>query len=286
MSWPIVRVTLQSLRWQIGWYGVGLAIYAAFMIWLFPVFQDALSVMASEYPPEILVFFGASGNLADPRVFIQVEYFSFVPVILVIYGVVAGTGLLAGDEGRGTLEQLLAQPISRTAVYLSRTTALFGGIVLILSINGIGWFASVPFVDLGDVGVTAFLGGTLGTVPLVAAFAGTSIFLAAISPTRGSAAGIAAALAVVSYLLSSFAQAIGAIAWMRWFTPYWYSDSHQVLTLGVVWWHQAVLILLAAGMLGAGWLAFCGREIGAGVWQPRAVIRGWRSVTASGSSGR
>lgn len=277
MNWPIALVTLIRLRWQIGWYGGGLAVYAALMVWLFPVFQDALGVMASEYPPEIMAFFGASGDLANPRVFIQVEYFSFVPIILVIYSVVAGTGMLAGDEGRGTLEPLLAQPVSRTSVFWSRTAALAAGLGLILAINSIGWLASVPFVDLGDVSILAFIGGTLAPLPLVAAFAGMSILLAAVAPARGTAAGIAAAVTVVSYLVSSLALAIEAIAWMRWFSPYYYSDSHRILTEGVVWWHQAALVGLAIVSLSAAWLAFRGREIGAGVWQPGAIARGWRA---------
>lgn len=277
MNWPIARVTLRGLRWQIGWYGGGLGVYAAFMVWLFPVFQDALGVMASEYPPEIMAFFGASGDLANPRVFIQVEYFSFVPVILVIYSVVAGTGLFAGDEGRGTLEPLLAQPVSRTSVFVSRTAALAGGLGLILAVNSLGWLASVPFVDLGDVGITAFLGATFAPLPLVAAFAGMSILLAAIAPARGTAAGIAAAIAIVAYLLSSLALAIEAISWMRWVSPYYYSDSHRILTEGLVWWHQAVLVGLASATLTVAWLAFRGREIGAGVWQPGAIARGWRA---------
>jgi len=271
--------TLRGLRWHITWYGVGLALYAAFMVWLFPVFEDALGAVAAEYPPEIMAFFGATGDLTNPRVFMQVEYFSFAPIILVIYGVVCGTGLLAGDEGRGTLEPLLAQPISRTAVYLSRVAALLGGLLLILAVNAIGWAASVPSVDLDDLRLLPLLWSTLMVVPLVMAFAGVAIMLASVSPSRGSAGGIVAALAIVAYLVASFAQAIEAIAWMRWTTPYFYSDSHQVLTEGVVWWHQAVLLALAGGTLLLGWLGFCGREIAAGVWQPGAVGRGWRAVT-------
>ncbi len=278
MSRPIVLNTLQGLRWQVTWYGMGLALYAAFMIWLFPAFEDALGTMTAEYPPEILAFFGASGDLADPRVFIQVEYFSFAPIILVIYGIMAGTGLLAGDEGRGTLEPLLAQPISRTSIFISRLLALVAGLLLILAVNALGWILSVPFVDLGDLGLLSFLGATLVALPSVMAFAGLGILVASVSPTRGSAGGILAVLAIMAYLISSFALAIDTISWMRWLSPYFYSDSHRLLTDGMVWWHQGALAGLAALSLTLGWLGFCGREIAAGVWQPRAIMRGWNIV--------
>ncbi|MDA0815315.1 MAG: ABC transporter permease subunit [Chloroflexi bacterium] len=278
MSPPIIVNTLRGLRWQVTWYGIGLALYAAFMIWLFPIFEGAFATVAAEYPPEIMAFFGASGDLANPRVFIQVEYFSFAPIILVIYGTMAGTGLLASDEGRGTLKPLLAQPISRTSIFFSRLLALVAGLFLILAVNALGWILSVPFIDLGDTGLLSFLGATLVAIPLVMTFAGLGLLVASISPTRGSAGGILAVLAIVAYLISSFALAIEAISWMRWLSPYFYSDSHRLLTEGIVWWHQGVLTGLAVLSVTLGWLGFCGREIAAGVWQPRAIMRGWDIV--------
>lgn len=274
MNRAIFLNQLRGLRWQIVWYGVGLALYATFMVWLFPTFKDAIGDF--EYPPEILAFFGATGDLANPRVFVQVEYFSFAPIILVIYGVMAGTGMLAGDEGRRTLEPILAQPVSRSTVFVSRGAALLCGLLLILAVNMLGWLSSVPFIDLGDMTMLTVAGATLVAVPLVAAFAAGGMLVAAIAPTRGSAAGVMAVAAILSYLVSSLAQAIEPIAWMRWLSPYYYSDSHLVLTTGVVWWHQGLLVAAAviAGVL--AWLAFRGREIDAGIWQPGAILRGWR----------
>src|SRR5690606_29581707 len=119
---------------------------AAAMVLLFPTFQEVLE--DTEYPKEFLEFFGGAGDMGDPRVFLQTEYFSFVPIILVIYAVIGGTGLFAGDEGRGTLETTLAQPISRSRLYWSRVAALFAGLLMICGINSLGWVVSVPFVDL------------------------------------------------------------------------------------------------------------------------------------------
>jgi ABC-2 type transport system permease protein len=276
MSRAIFLNQLRGLRWQVVWYGLGLAFYAAFMVWLFPFFKEAIGDF--EYPAEFLAFFGGTGDLADPRVFVQVEYFSFAPIILVIYGVMAGTGMLAGDEGRRTLEPVLAQPVSRSTVFVSRAAALMCALLLIVAVNALGWITSVPFVDLGDMTLLVALGATLAAVPLVAVFAALGLLLAAVAPTRGSAAGVMAVGAILAYLVSSLAQAIEPIAWMRWLSPYYYSDSHQVLTFGVVWWHQGVLVGLAVVAGTLAWLAFRGREIDAGVWQPGAIMRGWADL--------
>lgn len=273
MNLAILRRALFDLRWHIFWYGIGIAAYAAIMVLLFPTFEGFLS--ETEYPEEFLQFFGGVGDMGDPRYFLQLEYFSFAPVILMIYGVIAGTGLLAGDEGRGTLETTLAQPIARGALFWSRVTALLLGLLAICALNTIGWFISVPFVDLGDLDLFTLAWASFAVVPLVAAFSGCSVLVAAIAPNRSTAGGLMAAFAITSYLVASFANTIEVIEWMRWLTPYYYADTTQLLSDGLVWWHQAVLLGLTVVTFGLGWSAFNAREIGAGTWQPRAIARGW-----------
>lgn len=270
----IVRRAVFDLRWHIGWYGIGLAIYGGLVVWLYPTFKDLLDEV--QYPEEILAFFGAGTDLGDPATFMTTEYHSFAPIIMIIFAVVSGTGLLAGDEGRGTLETLLAQPVSRVAVFLSRALALGLAAIAICALTTLGWLGSVPFVDLGTLGLGTLMVSSFAVLPVMFAFGAIAMLLGAIAPSRGMAAGIMTAIAIASYLISSFAQTIEAIQWMQWFSPYYYSDGPRVLTEGVVWWHQGALLGLAALALGVGVLAFRGREIQAGTWQPSAIARGWR----------
>jgi ABC-2 type transport system permease protein len=270
----IVRRAIFDLRWHIGWYGLGLAFYGGLVAWLYPTFKGLLNDV--QYPEGILKFFGAGTDLSEPATFMTTEYHSFAPIIMIIFAVVSGTGLLAGDEGRGTLETLLAQPVSRAAVFLSRAIALGLSTVAICALTTLGWLGSVPFIDMGSLGLGTLMISSFAVLPVIAAFGAMAMLLGAIAPSRGIAAGIMTAVAVASYLISSFAQTIEAIQWLQWFSPYYYSDGPRVLTDGVVWWHQAALLAFAALTLGLGVLAFNGREIQAGTWQPRAIARGWR----------
>ncbi|MCK9487401.1 MAG: ABC transporter permease subunit [Dehalococcoidia bacterium] len=283
MNASLVRRSLVDLRWHIAWYGVGLAIYAALMVLLYPTFEEFLRDV--EYPEGFLDFFGGAGaNLSTPEGFITTEYFSIAPVIMIIYAVVSGTGMLAGDEGRGTLEILLAQPISRFRLFASRVAALLLGAVLIGLVNTLGWLLSVPFVDVGDtLGLGDLVFATFAALPVVTFFGALAMLLGAIAPSRGTAAGILAALVIVTYLLASFSQTIEALEWTRNVNPYWYSDGARALTEGVVWWHQGLLLGGAAILMALAAVAFAGREIDAGVWQPSALARGWR-LTSGGAS--
>ncbi|MEX1022831.1 MAG: ABC transporter permease subunit [Dehalococcoidia bacterium] len=277
MNGAITGRTLRDIRWHVVWYGLGLALYAALMVWLFPTFREV--VADAEYPDELLAFFGTEGDLTEPANFLTTEFFSFAPVIFMIYGVVVGTGLLAGDEGRGRLESLLAQPVTRTTLFVSRVLALVGGSVAICALIVVGWLASAPFVDLGPSVTTVELAAaTFLLLPIVWCFAALALLLSAVAPSRGMAAGIMTGIAIASYLLSSFAMTVEPIEWTRFLSPYYYSDGTRLLTEGAVWWHQA-LLLAATGLVGGlAVLAFNGREIGGGTWQPRAIARGWRSL--------
>ena len=280
MNRAIVRRAVRDLRWQIAWYGLGLALYAGLMVALFPTFQEYLA--GATYPEEFLEFFGGAGvDLATPEGFITTEYFSIAPVIYLIFAVVAGTGMLAGDEGRGTLENLLAQPVSRTTLFVSRAAGLLAAAVLICLVNVLGWVVTFPFVDLESVSLPVLLLATLSVLPVLAFFGALAMLLGAIAPSRGLAAGILAALVVVTYLLASFSQTIEALEWTQHVNPYWYSDGSRVLTQGVVWWHQLLLVAAAVVCFAFAAIAFVGREIAAGIWQPAALSCGWRILGAS-----
>jgi ABC-2 type transport system permease protein len=264
-----MRRALWDLRWHIAWYSVGLALYGAFIMWLYPSFEDTLR--SADYPSELLDFFGAGSDLSRPTSFMTLEYQSFVPLVLIIYAVVASTGLVAGEEGRGALETVLAQPISRTRFLLEKAAAFVLGAVVICAVLAVAWLASVPFIDLhGDLTLRELWAGSASTLPVICFMGALGFYLGAIAPSRGLAAGILTVVAIESYALASFARAVTAVEWMRYLSPYYYTDASTVLDSGIVWWHAAVLLGGAAVVFGFALLAFRGREIGAGVWQARA----------------
>ncbi|MPZ99413.1 MAG: ABC transporter permease subunit [Dehalococcoidia bacterium] len=269
----LIRHTLLDLRWQVFWYGVGLGAYAAAIVFVYPQFSETLD--AANYPDEFLQFFGSEGDLSTPANFLGVEYFSWAPLVFLVFAVFASTGVLAGEEGRGTLETLLAQPVSRGRLFLSKATAVALAALAITAIVSLGWAVSVPLVDLrGEVGVLDAVRAQFLTLPLVLFFCAWGLFLAAIAPARGQAAALLGVVVIVSYLVSSLAGVIEPIEWMKYLSPYYYAGTSTLLTTGPVWWHQA--LLLGAAVIGGGLAlrAFQGREIGAGRWQFRALIAG------------
>lgn len=255
-------------------YGLGLALYAALLILLYPSVESTMAQMSESYPQEILEAFGVAGtSLSDPRGFVSVEFLSMTPLILGAFAVFAATGVLAGEESTGTMEFLAALPLSRRQLFVQKSLAVAGASVAIGGLTCLGWVATVPFVDLhGVVGLPELTGATFAQLSFVWFVAAAGLLLGAIAPTRSTAAAWAGVILIVSYLLVAIAGVVDSVEWLQYVSPYYYADLSAVLLRGVTWSRFAVLWSLNLVITGLALQAFDGREIGSERWQLRAIL--------------
>ncbi|RJQ10206.1 MAG: hypothetical protein C4558_05275 [Dehalococcoidia bacterium] len=271
MTLPVTRRFVRSLTSSVIWYGLGLAVYAAVTVLLYPSVEATLRSI--DLPPELLRFLGTE-DIGTPTGYLTARWQSFAPIVLMIWGIVASTGLIAGEESRGSLDGLLSPPISRTRLMLEAMLAFTGCTFVILVAIAVAWVVTVPLVDLHDnITTTTLIAGTASMAPLALCFGAMGFFVGAIAPARGTAAGLLTALAITSYLVSSLSQVAPSIEWMRYGSPYYYADTGRVLRDGVDWTHQVGLLGATLVLSVLALLAFRGREIGVGVWQPLAFLR-------------
>ena len=269
---PATARTLHELRWQIVGYGLGLAAWAFLVVIIYPSVSEEFAGI--EFPEFYEALFGDQiRDITRPTTFITLEYLTWVPIVLGVYAIVASTGLLAGEESRGTADFLLAQPVSRRRAFLQKALAWLIGAVLAILLTTTGFLLAVPFVDLGGeageggVTVLSFLGASLVALPVISFYAALGLLLGAVAPSRGAASGTLTIVLIAGYLCSSFAQLTEATRWLRYLSPYYYGGMTEVLNEGVRWEHQALLV---AGALILGLLALAAferREIGVEGWQ-------------------
>jgi len=265
-AFPVLRRTLRELRWQVVGYGVGLAFWAFLVAIIFPTMSEEFADF--ELPDFYAEIFGEQvANFADPATFVSIEYFTWVPVVLAVYAVVASTGTLAGEESRGTADFLFAQPVSRRRMYVEKLAGWGVGAVLILLLTNIGFLLGLPLVDMGELSLLELFGASMIAIPLLAVFATAGLLLGAVAPTRGTAAAILTVFVVASYVFTSFAQLTAQTEWMRYVSPFYYAGLTEVLTEGVDWSNQAILVAgaIILGVLGV--VAFERRDIGVEGWQ-------------------
>ncbi len=277
---PLLRKALRDLRWQIVGYGVGLGALAAMYVALYPSFSDTLSEF--ELPAAYSAFIGDVPDMSSPRGFFQLEFFSlFFPVLLAIFAIIASTAQLAGDEQQGTLELMLAQPVSRRRLFLERATGLAIGAVLITALVALGFLVSAPFIDLkGDVAVWELALAPFGMLAFVFALIALGLLAGTLTSTRGQAAGLLTAATAAFYLMDVLPDLVDALGPLRYGSAFYYADTKRVLIDGVVAWHQAVLFAAAGVSTVLALVAFEAREIGTARSPLGALLRRRRDAVA------
>jgi ABC-2 type transport system permease protein len=264
----VFRYSLRQLRVHIVSYGIGLGLYAALIAMLFPAMRETLDQLTETYPKEILDAFGlAEISLADPRGFLSAEFFSFAPVIFGVFAVFTATGALAGEESAGTMELLAALPMSRRALFFYKVAAIALAATAIAALTSVGWIVTVPFVDMGDLPLSTVVAATFGQLSFVAFMVAVGLLLAAIAPSRGTAAAWTAVVLVVAYLLVVIASVAEPVSWLQYASPYYYSHQADILTSGVVVSHLIGLLVVTLATGALALFAFERREFGGERWQ-------------------
>ncbi len=235
--------TLTDQRWQIIGFGVALALIASLDVLVWPAYRDTLQNL--QIPPALQALLGSDLSISTPAGFLSSEFFAWTPVLLIVYGVLAGTGAIAGEDGAGTLELLLAQPVARRRVVAEKLAATTAGMVAVLCIAYLGFAVTVPFIAI-DIGLRDIAAGVINMLPIALLFFTLSLWLGCLAPNRGIASAGAIALATASYVANTFAQGIDALRWLRYATPFHYYGAGLPLVHGISGANAGLLLGLAA----------------------------------------
>jgi beta-exotoxin I transport system permease protein len=242
--------TLKDLRWQVLWYGIGLGLMSAFVVYIFPSYSGQLADI--ELPEAMRALVG-NVDYGTAKGFISAEFLSWTPLVLVVFAITSGTGTLAGEEANGTLDLILAQPVSRTRVVLEKLAGLLIATLQICVIIYLGWLLSVPFVEI-DLGLGELAVVTANLIPLVIFFEAFALWAGVTLPSRGLATGATVALAIASYFFYYLGNIVDALEPLQHVSVFYHYHGTEVLTDGVHW--GGVVLLLALYVLFTGWALF------------------------------
>jgi ABC-2 type transport system permease protein len=273
-----LRYTLSSLRGQIIGWGLGVAALGLILVSFYNVFMEQQAdflQMIESYPPEFLAFFGGdAASLATTEGYLGMYGFSMLPVILGIFAVLVGSGLLVSDEENGRLDLIVAHPVSRSALFWGRLLAFVGATLGILVLGWLGF--SIPLS--GSSLDVSWAQMALPFLPLLAqtvVYGAVALLLSMLLPSRRLAAAGAGILLVTSYFLTSMASLNESLATVAQFLPYDYFQGGEALDgldLASFFGLLAASTLLAA----LAWWRFERRDIrvaGEGGWQLPTLSR-------------
>jgi ABC-2 type transport system permease protein len=236
------------LAWAVAISAVGV-MYAAFWPTVnTPDMQEALR----SYPEGMLEALNYD-DLTTPAGYLGSSVYGLlIPLLVAVLAIAYGTRAVAGDEEAGTLDLVLAHPVSRTRVALQRFAALAAALVVV---GAVLWLAMLAIAGAAELeGITAAeLAATTVQLALFGACLGAVAFaVGAATGSKALAIAVSAGVAVLTYLASGFFPQIEGLQWTRDLSPWhWYLGGEplknglqagdSLLLLGVT------VVLVAAG---------------------------------------
>ena len=155
--------------------------------------------------PKVLRDAFVGSDIGSPAGWLDTKLFSMMaPIMLLVYAIAAGARGVAGEEEEGTLDLLLAQPVSRGRVLLQKYADVLVGVALLTATLFATLVASAPLFEI-HLGAWQLFQGSLLVGLLGLAFGSVAFLVAAAWGRRGLAAGVAGGLAGVMYLMNILA---------------------------------------------------------------------------------
>ncbi len=267
----ILHILRRSLGAILGW-GLSLALLGFYLMQFYDTLADqrnTIEQLISQYPPELMAFFGGGENIFSPQGYLSMEFFSIMPVILGIYAVLSGSSLLLGDEEAGILDLLLAHPVSRSRFFFGRVIATAAAMAIILIVVWVAFIGGVGISEELNLSALELLRPFIALYAFLFLFQSLSLFMSTILPSRSVTAMASGLLLVGCYFVNALSEFNETLKKASDYLPMkYYQSGYAIEGLNGDW----LFGLFGFGLLFAllAWLLFLRRDIrvsGEGSWR-------------------
>lgn len=176
------------------------------------------------------------------------------PLVVGALAITAASATIAGEEEDHILSLVLSYPVRRARMVAAKSAAT-ACVVAIVSFST--WIGLI-------VGVAAAGGGVslarMAALAIQLAFFGiacgaVAVAVAAATGRRGLATGVASSVAILSWLINSFAPLVSGLGWLKYLSLYHYYAGNDPLVHGIDIGGLVVLAAVSAALVAAGmWL--------------------------------
>lgn len=254
----VVEKSLRDQKWQIVGFGIALTAMAALIVYIWPSYRT--TVASIQLPEAVQALLGSDLAYSTAAGFVSAEYFSWIPILLIVYTVIQGTGAIAGEEGSGTIDLLMSQPLTRAEMVVQKTVAVCIGSALIAGLGFLGFLLSIPFVDI-EITLKGAALASANMLPMALLYYAVSLWFGSVLPNRAYASGGAIALATAGYFFNTIASAVNNLSWFKYASPFYYYGAGLPLVKGIDWAHVLLLLGVAALFVALTVRSFARRDI-------------------------
>ncbi|MEN3306683.1 MAG: beta-exotoxin transport system permease protein [Micromonosporaceae bacterium] len=258
---PFTKALRDARRGLLGWaVGVGAValMYAAF----YPSISKPAFAQALENYPESLKRAFNLQDITSPAGYLGSYVFGLlVPVLLVVFTVITGSRAIAGDEESGVLDLILAHPVSRTRLLLSRLGALAVEVVLICAVVYLLLVAIAGPAKLASIGAGHLAAASAQLALFGLVFATLATAVGAATGKRAAAVAVTAVVAVAGYFANNLAPQVAGLHWAQKLSPFYWYTAGQPLRHGLQLGWCALLLGVSALLTAAAVTALARRDL-------------------------
>ncbi|HEV8489285.1 MAG TPA: ABC transporter permease subunit [Candidatus Limnocylindrales bacterium] len=231
MNGPLLKRTWRSYAFRLAIVCLALAGWGSVLPIVYSQFGAAFrDMIESGILPEAMTNFGG-GDVFSLSGSIALGFIHPIAIILLsVFAVGFTTGAFAGERQRGTLEILLARPISRRRSYLTILVSVFGFLGLALAAYLVGSVVSASLFDVvGEIDTTrlplVWANGLLmfGSIATIALAASVSF------DRLGPALGITLAILLVAYFFEILGTLWPDAAFLQPYSLFHYLQTRDIL---------------------------------------------------------
>jgi len=254
-------------RWRaiLGW-GFGLILYGAVYISIFPgrLFEQL------KFLKDLSIYKLVGIQLGSFEGYMASIVLVYIPILLVIYCIIASTSTLAGEEDNGTLELIVTMPLSRWQILTAKAIALSVAALFIMIIASIGNAFILAVIKINTpINVTPFglFTALMSSLPLALGFIMIGLFLGAILPNRRLSATAMTIFFIASFFGENIAGMVKSLEPIKYFSLFnYYNTTETIFTDGAQLSDTIILLGIAAVFFVLASIFFKRRNITVGAW--------------------
>ncbi len=223
----------------------------------------AFATQLQALPPVFQGMLGEPIGIERLGGFMSWRILNFLPVMLGIWSVVALSGTLAGELGRGSMDMLASTPISRARVAMQKLAGYLAALGLAIGLVTIGMlisftlFAKLPGDEVGFGAIAAHAIWLYITILVPGAVA----FALAPAMGRSGALGVGAVVLFGSFVINGFASSVSLFDTLKGISYFGLTAEHRPIAGRYDWVSIGVLAVVAIGLLAGGVIAFARRDL-------------------------
>lgn len=255
--------TFWDERRTILWWSGGAAVLSGIVIMLYPSIAGGpeMEELLDRLPPAVQAMMGEDIDLTTAPGYLNIRLFTFIaPIIFLVYAIGRGTAAVAGEEQRGTMDLLLANPVWRPRIVVEKFGAMLVGLIII----GVGLWLGIVFGALivgVDLSFSRVAQATVMGVLLGAFHGGLALAIGGGTGRTGLAMGVSAAVAIAGYFLHTLAPLVVWLEPFQVLSPFYFYIEDAPMIQGMNAGHALMLALLSTILLVVAAFSFQRRDI-------------------------